>query len=131
MRTSISPRSARTLARGIAAVQLAAGGVKVLLPSASFRAWSGEALDGLAKQAVRAEGARDLALGLGILASFRHGARVRGWVEAAGMADAGDALVVLMSLRSIEPRWRRGLALSLPLLMAAAARLVSLQVDRD
>jgi hypothetical protein len=53
-------------------------------------------------------GARDLALGLGTLLTGRHGAPVRGWLEACALSDAGDALTTLIGWRSRPKLGRLG-----------------------
>jgi hypothetical protein len=54
----------------------------------------------------RALGARDVALGVGVLLALRHDAPARGWVEAGGLADAGDVLVTLAALKELPRRGR-------------------------
>ena len=45
----------------------------------------------------RALGARDLALGLGVVIAIDRGAPVRGWLEASALSDAVDFLATLAS----------------------------------
>jgi hypothetical protein len=55
--------------------------------------------------AVRMLGARDLALGVGVLLAARHGSSgMRGWVEAGALADAVDALAFLRGGRGASRR---------------------------
>lgn len=54
----------------------------------------------------RALGARDVALGLGALLAARGHKGVRGWVEAGGLADAGDLVATLIAFRRL-PRLTR------------------------
>ena len=55
---------------------------------------------------LRMAGIRDLSLGLGAVFALRRGAPVRGWLEAAALADAADALLFsrAKTLRPL-PRW--------------------------
>ena len=89
---------------GLARVVLGAG--FVLMPRRSLRmAWGIDA-DPAVSAVMRGMGGRDLALGVGLLASLEDGGRARGWLEAGALADASDALGTLMAWGSL-PRWRR------------------------
>ena len=93
--------------RAVAIARIALGASFVLFPGGALRAWPG---GGLAKGPVvtmlaRTVGVRDIALGLGTLMAVQHDAPVRGWLEAAMLADAGDAAVILLGFRHL-PRMR-------------------------
>jgi hypothetical protein len=47
-----------------------------------------------------------VALGVGVLLALRHDGPARGWVEAGGLADAGDVLVTLAALKELPSRGR-------------------------
>jgi hypothetical protein len=47
-------------------------------------------------------GARDLALGLGLLSALDHGAPVRGWLEASAVVDGIDAAACLLARHHIR-----------------------------
>ena len=59
------------------------------------------------KVLARAFGARDLAIGLGVVIALDRGAPVRGWIEAGALSDALDTCASLLAGRSIPPgiRW--------------------------
>ena len=59
------------------------------------------------KVLARAFGARDLAIGLGIVIALDRGAPVRGWIEAGALSDAIDTAASLLAGNSIPPaiRW--------------------------
>lgn len=87
---SMTPRRIATF---IGLGRLAFGLAMILRPAAIGRSWLGSDAEGAGGQvAVRAIGARDAALGLGLLMALRRGRPLRGWVEAGMMADIGDAL---------------------------------------
>jgi Na+/H+ antiporter NhaA len=95
------------LARALAAGRVAAGIGGLVAPGAALRAAAGDAGDDeLTRGALRLAAARDLALGLGALLAARRGpGRLRGWTEAAVLADATDA-VVIASTGLLRPRVR-------------------------
>jgi hypothetical protein len=69
--------------------------------------WIGEGRrDASARLLARALGGRDFAIGLGTILALRHGAPARGWVEAGGLADAGDVLVTALSFPDLPRRGR-------------------------
>jgi hypothetical protein len=47
-------------------------------------------------------GARDVALGLGMLIALENDGQVRGWLEASALADAGDAASTILSWNRFE-----------------------------
>ena len=59
------------------------------------------------KVLARAFGARDLAIGLGIVIALDRGTPVRGWIEAGVLSDALDTAASLLAGSSIPPaiRW--------------------------
>ncbi len=71
-------------------------------------------------------GARDLALGLGVVIAIDRGAPVRGWLEASALADGGDFVAALLSRHRIRPAF-------LPALLAIAggAALINLWLARQ
>ena len=48
-------------------------------------------------------GARDLALGLGVLAALDRDAPVRGWLEASAVVDGIDAAACLLARHHLRP----------------------------
>ena len=88
--------------------RIAVGAAFVLLPGLAGRMWIGpEAGRRPVKVLARAFGARDLAIGLGVVIALDRGAPVRGWIEAGALSDALDAVATLLAGRSIHPalRW--------------------------
>ena len=53
--------------------------------------------------AIRALGARDLAIGLGIAIALDRGAPVRGWLEGAALSDAIDTVASLLAALGRTP----------------------------
>ena len=69
----------------------------------------------------RSVGARDMALGIGLLLALRHDAPLRGGLEAGTLADAGDAVGTALAWRHLG-RVRAGLAVASALSAAALGR---------
>ena len=97
------------------------GVVALTAPSVPLRPWIGPRRDDPGALALgRALGGRDLALGMGVLMSGRHGQPVRGWVEAGALADLGDAVATLAAFPRL-PRIGRWLILAAAAGSAATA----------
>ena len=94
------------LARGLGWLRLVLGLVLFFMPRFATRRWTGDdPADAPTDLAVRGMGVRDVAIGAGIVTAVERGAPVRGWLEAAAMVDAGDALGTLFSWRGLgKPR---------------------------
>ena len=94
------------LARGLAWVRIGIGAMCVLAPRWTIKMWVGERADEVvSKLGVRGIGARDVAIGLGILHSLDNGGSPRKWLEASAMADAADAIGTLGSWKDLsKPR---------------------------
>jgi hypothetical protein len=121
---------ARQLAEAIAWGRVAIGITAFVAPTVPLRPWVGRdfAWQPRAKLLARSLGARDLALGIGVLLAVRHDAPVRGWVEGAGLADAGDTLATLLAFGKL-PKSGRWLVLLSAGGAVAAARLAAPRVD--
>jgi hypothetical protein len=80
------------------------------------------------KVLARAFGARDLAIGLGIVIALDRGTPVRGWIEAGVLSDAIDTCASLMAGDSVPPgnRWP---CVALGASSAAAGALLAPQLD--
>jgi hypothetical protein len=128
---NLSPDQARRLALANGAARCALGIVAFVLPAVPLGPWIGDGRhDPSARLLARALGGRDFAIGLGTIMALRHGGPVRGWVEAGGLADAGDVAVTALSFTKLPRRGRWGV------LVAAgggvlAARLAAPAVDAD
>jgi len=88
--------------------RIAVGAAFVLFPGLAGRMWIGsDAARRPVKVLARAFGARDLAIGLGIVIALDRGTPVRGWIEAGVLSDALDTAASLLAGSSIPPalRW--------------------------
>ena len=91
-----------------ARLRIGVGAAFVLLPGIAGRMWIGsDASRRPVKVLARAFGARDLAIGLGVVIALDRGTPVRGWIEAAALSDAIDTCASLLAGSSIRPalRW--------------------------
>jgi hypothetical protein len=99
--------SAQQQAAAMAWGRVALGTALVLAPRPAGRPWFGSDVDRPAGTLlVRSLGARDLALGVGVLLALRHGTPVRGWVEGGVLADGADLVGALLAFRHL-PKWGR------------------------
>jgi hypothetical protein len=91
-----------------ARARIALGAAFVLFPGLAGRMWIGsDAARRPVKVLARAFGARDLAIGLGVVIALDRGAPVRGWIEAGALSDGIDTAASLLAGGSIHPaiRW--------------------------
>jgi hypothetical protein len=123
---------ARQIAEAIAVGRIAIGIVALVAPAVPLRPWVGRdfAWQPRAKLLARSLGARDLALGIGVMLALRHKAPVRGWVEGAALADAGDTLATLLAFPKL-PKSGRWLVLASAAGAAAAARFAAPVIDSE
>jgi hypothetical protein len=121
---------ARQLAETVAWGRIAIGITALVAPTLPLRPWVGRdfAWQPRAKLLARSLGARDLALGIGVIMAIKHDAPVRGWVEGSGVADAGDVLSTLLAFGKL-PKSGRWLVLLSAAGAAAAARVAAPAVD--
>ena len=121
---------ARQLAEAVAWGRIGIGITALVAPTLPLRPWVGRdfAWQPRAKLLARSLGARDLALGIGVILALRHDAPVRGWVEGSGVADTGDALATLLAFGKL-PKSGRWMVLLSAAGAAAAARLAAPVVD--
>jgi hypothetical protein len=121
----------RDLAIAQARGRMAFGAAFVLAPGLAARGWVGaDALRPGAKVLCRALGARDLALGLGVVIAIDRGAPVRGWLEGSALADAMDFVATLRAGDSLPPAGRWGV-LALAGGSAAVAAWLARTVDSE
>jgi hypothetical protein len=94
------------LARGLAWARIGIGVMCFLAPALSIKLWVGERVEEpVSKMGIRGLGARDAAIGLGMLHALDGGGSPRKWLEASAMADAADAIGTLGSWRDLsKPR---------------------------
>jgi hypothetical protein len=116
MGSQLTKQDARTAAQTLALLRVGIGAVAITFPGMVLRPWVGaDSKRPTVRLLSRALGGRDIALGLGALLALRHEGPVRGWLEAGGLADAGDVLTTVVGWRA-APRGGRWLVL-----MAAGA----------
>jgi hypothetical protein len=120
---------ARRLALANGMGRCALGLVAFAAPGIPLGPWVGEGRrHPAARLLARALGARDFALGLGAILALRHEGPVRGWVEAGGMADAGDVVVTIASFGQL-PRVGRWGVLAAATGGVVSARLAAPHID--
>ena len=128
----LTRRQARLAATGLAGVRAGIGVVALAAPKLVMRPWVGAGLgeESGARLLGRSLGARDLALGLGAILAERHDAAVRGWIEAGGLADAGDLAATCVSFKAL-PKTTRWAVLALIAGAVVAGAVIAPCVDRD
>jgi hypothetical protein len=95
---------ARDLAIGLSGARVAIGTVSVLAPGLVGRVMMGPDGDsGATRLLLRVVGARDLVLGIGVLAALDRDAHVPAWLRAAAAADTLDAAGSLLARRLLRP----------------------------
>jgi hypothetical protein len=95
---------ARDLALGLAGGRIAIGVVSLLAPGLVGRAMMGSDGDaGGTRLFLRVVGARDLALGIGVLAALERNAPVHGWLRASAVVDGLDAAGSLLARHHLRP----------------------------
>lgn len=105
------PDDARRGAQWLSYGRIALGITALVAPRLPSALWVGDAdaRRPSTKLFARSLGARDVALGLGPVLALRHDTPVRGWIEAGGLADAGDLVGTLVAWRSLPRRTRVGM----------------------
>jgi hypothetical protein len=97
----------RELARMLGVGRVVIGLTLVLAPRKSVRGYVGDDNPSFAAEMLaRGMGARDIALGTGLLVALENDGEVARWLEGGALADAGDFLSTLAHLREL-PTWRR------------------------
>ena len=95
---------ARDLAVGLAGGRIAIGVVSLLAPGLVGRAMMRRGGDsGAMRLLLRVVGARDIALGLGVLVTLDRDAPVRGWLRASAVVDGLDAAGSLLARHHLRP----------------------------
>lgn len=86
----------RELARMLGLARVALGIASFIAPTRFVRIWTGERSDAaVTTMAVRGLGARDVAIGVGLLNAIENDGSARGWLEASALSDAADAVGTL------------------------------------
>jgi len=84
-------------------LRVATGTAFTLAPAKTSRMWVGRDVDSVyTRMAARGLGARDLALGIGLLTAMQRGASVRGWLEAGALSDGIDAFNSIVGMRRLS-----------------------------
>lgn len=122
----------RATTKAIALGRIALGGSYLLAPNLAMKLWPGRngstEDDGVvARLLARSVGGRDVALGVGALLALSHDAPARGWIEAATLADAVDALAIAIAFRHL-PRGRAVLMFAASLGTAVLGRSLASSV---
>jgi hypothetical protein len=95
---------ARDLAVGSAGGRIAIGLVSLLVPGVVGRAMMGRDGDSPGRRLfLRVVGARDLALGIGVLVALDRNAPVHGWLRASAVVDGLDAAGSLLARHHLRP----------------------------
>jgi hypothetical protein len=127
----MTKEEAREYARWGAGLRVAIGATAIVAPRLALRPWLGRGAGSPThKLLARSLGARDIALGLGAILAMDRGAATRGWLEAGGLADAGDLLGTLLAFRALPRFGRWALLLSISAGVASAGVLAP-SVDRS
>ena len=112
--------------RAVAIGRIALGMSYLATPGLALKLWPGRAGttdrdQALLRMMARHTGGRDIGLGVGALLAQKHDAPVRGWLEAAMLADVLDAVSILLACRHL-PRAKSVLMLGAALGTAVAGR---------
>lgn len=118
--------------KAVAVGRIVLGASYLATPGLAMKLWPGrsgstERDEALLRMMARHTGGRDLGLGVGALLAQRHGAPVRGWLEAAMLADTLDAVSILFAFRHL-PRTKAVLMLVAALGTAAAGQRLARSV---
>lgn len=94
----------RDIAFSVAAGRVAIGAGLLAAPGLAASGWVGRAAGAPATQLfARATGARDLGIGLGVIAALRGKRDLRQWLVASLIADAADAVATLLVRDELPP----------------------------
>jgi hypothetical protein len=120
---------ARDMAKTNGYGRIALGAGLALAPALAARSWVGsDASSTGAKVLASALGARDVALGLGVLLALKNDAPARGWLEGAALADAVDFAATALAGNGI-PRASRWGIMALAAGSAVQCALIARSVD--
>ena len=111
--------------------RMAFGAAFLVIPGLAARGWVGaDATRPGTRVITRALGARDLALGLGVVIAIDRGAPVRGWLEASALSDGVDLLATLAGGRAL-PKAGRTAAMVVAATSAVTAAWLAGTVDSE
>ncbi|MDQ4068768.1 MAG: hypothetical protein M3203_04740 [Actinomycetota bacterium] len=126
MRLSAGDIDVKATVRAVAIGRIVLGSTYLATTGPALRLWPGrptstERDEAMLRMMSRHTGGRDVALGLGALLAQKHDAPVRGWLEAAMLADVVDALAIALAFRHL-PRTKAAVMFLTALGAAAAGR---------
>ena len=129
---TVDSDTARAGTRAVAVARIALGGSFLVAPGLALRLWPGRPGStgedrAMARLLARSVGGRDVALGVGALLALSHDAPVRGWVEAAMLADMVDAVAIGIAFKGL-PRAQAVLMFAASLGTAVAGRRLASSV---
>lgn len=111
--------------RALAIGRIVLGAGFLVAPGLSLQTWVGRQGDTPASRlVVRMVGGRDVAMGVGTLLAVRHGAPVRGWLEAGALSDTTDFVASLFAARHLPKGRVLGAGLSAVAAVVMARRLI-------
>ena len=122
----VSDLEVRSTVKAVAVGRIALGMSYLATPGLALKLWPGRAGsterdEALLRMMARHTGGRDIGLGVGALLAQKHDAPVRGWLEAAMLADVLDAASIIIAFRHL-PRTKAVLMLAAALGTAVAGR---------
>jgi hypothetical protein len=118
---------ARTLARSQAVARAAIGAALTVAPRVAAAGWLGRDARRPATQvALRALGARDLAIGLGVAYAVGQGHGARPWLQAGTLADVVDLASTVRARGHLSPLGVAGVGA-----MAAGSAVLGLWLGRE
>jgi hypothetical protein len=124
----VNPRDS---ARSVAIARIVFGAAFMLAPGLTGRIWIGrEATQPPVKVLTAAIGARDLAMGIGVLMAMSRGKPARGWLEGIALTDVLDFTMGLLG-RDRLPTANRRIVLALAGGSALQAATAAAGVDDD
>lgn len=94
----------RSLIRLLACGRIGLGMALFAAPRTAARLWLGREVSPAAGVLARGLGARDLALGIGMLVTADDGGDVDPWMDAGVVADTADAVAVMMAREHLDAR---------------------------
>ena len=101
---SVPPVDPRSLTRSMAVARLVLGTGLALTPRLITAPWLGKGAFGSAATVLaRSMGARDAAIGAGLLAAIGRGGSTRGWLTAGLAADATDLAATVVAKDELPP----------------------------
>lgn len=120
----LPPMNPQTTARQLAIGRIVIGGALAVLPGRAGGGWLGElAQQPVTALAVRSLGARDMAIGAGLMRALDTGATARPWLLASAASDAADAIGTVIAWKHLPGRGR-----ILTLVLASGATAVGLRL---